>query len=547
MHWNPRCCRLLFVALTVVAGCSGGGGGGNAQVDPVVCTAPLVPNSSGTLCVCPAGTHTANQTCVPDSTTDTTPPTVALVSPTNGSTLSGTVNVVATVVDASSIAEVALYLDNSNRAETFVESPAGTCTAQLNTATLSNGSHSVKVCAIDSHANNGCSSTVSVSVSNSAPDTTPPAVSISAPLSGATVSGNLAVTASVTDDRGVATVALLVDGAQTGNPFTENPAHVFTASVNTIPLTNGSHTIKVCAFDTSSNSACSSDTTITVNNSQANTWRSARSTSISMSGVWGFNSSDVWFGSVQGTGDHWDGTSWTTIPFGGPIWGSAPNDFWSGTTIGTIIHWNGSATSNYALSGKITSIWGSGPNDVWAVSESWSSGSSLYHWNGSGWTQSSNYPTYSLHDVWGSGPNDVWAVGKDTGTAGGVVLHWNGSSWTVKINPSEEISQVSGSGPNDVWVVSLYEGYTLHWNGTSWSFSYAPDRSINLYGLWDSGPNDVWAVGAYYSSGGIVLHWDGTSWTAIQTGTVGKINNVWGSGPNDVWFVGDGGIYHYGP
>ena len=51
---------------------------------------------------------------------------------------------------------------------------------------------------------------------NTGPDTTAPAVSLTAPADGATVGGTYAVTASATDDRGVARVDFAIDGAVEG-------------------------------------------------------------------------------------------------------------------------------------------------------------------------------------------------------------------------------------------------------------------------------------------------------------------------------------------
>src|SRR5207245_7897547 len=48
------------------------------------------------------------------------------------------------------------------------------------------------------------------------PDTTPPTVSITSPANGATVSGTISVTASASDNRGVAGVQFQLDGVSFG-------------------------------------------------------------------------------------------------------------------------------------------------------------------------------------------------------------------------------------------------------------------------------------------------------------------------------------------
>jgi hypothetical protein len=101
----------------------------------------------------------------------------------------------------------------------------------------------------------------------SAPDTIPPAVSITAPSNGATVVGSIAVTASATDNVGVARVEFYVDGVlkntDTAAPWT------WTWDTNT--ATNGTHTLLASAFDGAGNTNNSASVAVTVNNSTTDT------------------------------------------------------------------------------------------------------------------------------------------------------------------------------------------------------------------------------------------------------------------------------------
>jgi hypothetical protein len=238
---------MFFVfGLLSIFGC-GGGGGDKGGTDPLVCAAPFVPNNSGTACICPTGTHPEGSTCV----------------------------------------------------------------------------------------------------TNTTPDTTPPTVFITAPANNATVSGNLSLTASVVDDHGVAEVILVVDGSQTGNTFTESPANIFTTNVNTTSLGNGSHTLKVCAIDTSSNTGCSANLTVTVNNTTASAnWAAVTSpTTSSLSSVWGSGSNDVWAVGSNGVIVHWNGTAWAAVTSPttsslSSVWGSGSNDVWAVGLGGIIIRYN---------------------------------------------------------------------------------------------------------------------------------------------------------------------------------------------------------------
>ena len=95
------------------------------------------------------------------------------------------------------------------------------------------------------------------------PDTTPPAVSISAPANGATVAGLVAVRASASDNRGVAGVQFRLDGASLGAEDTSAPYEI---AWNTAAVPNGSHTLSAVARDAAGNTASAAPVTVTVAN-----------------------------------------------------------------------------------------------------------------------------------------------------------------------------------------------------------------------------------------------------------------------------------------
>ena len=96
-------------------------------------------------------------------------------------------------------------------------------------------------------------------------DTEDPTVSITAPTSGATVSGNTTVTATASDNVGVTRTELLIDGVSVAQD-TSAP-YSFTWSTTT--TTNGTHQLIVRAFDAANNSADSGTVQVTVANSTA--------------------------------------------------------------------------------------------------------------------------------------------------------------------------------------------------------------------------------------------------------------------------------------
>ena len=82
-------------------------------------------------------------------------------------------------------------------------------------------------------------------------DTTAPTVSVTAPANGATVSGTVTLTATASDNVGVAGVQFLVDGAsRLGSEDTTAPYGV---SWNTTTVANGTHTLTAVARDAAGN------------------------------------------------------------------------------------------------------------------------------------------------------------------------------------------------------------------------------------------------------------------------------------------------------
>ncbi|TLY18843.1 MAG: hypothetical protein E6K68_10725, partial [Nitrospirae bacterium] len=94
-------------------------------------------------------------------------------------------------------------------------------------------------------------------------DTTPPTVSITAPTSGSTVSGTVTVSATSSDNVGVAGVQFKLDGNNLG---AEDTSSSFSISWNTTSASNGSHTLTAVARDAAGNTATSAAVSVTVDN-----------------------------------------------------------------------------------------------------------------------------------------------------------------------------------------------------------------------------------------------------------------------------------------
>jgi len=103
---------------------------------------------------------------------DTTPPTVSISSPANGAPISATVTVSASASDNVGVVGVQFLLDNG------VNGSADVTTAPYsvswNTATASDGSHTITAVARDAAGNSTTSAPVTVTVANNAPPPPPP-------------------------------------------------------------------------------------------------------------------------------------------------------------------------------------------------------------------------------------------------------------------------------------------------------------------------------------------------------------------------------------
>jgi len=192
---------------------------------------------------------------------DTTAPTVSLTAPAAGASLSGTVAVTASATDNVGVVGVQFLLDGANLgAEVTGAGPS--YTFNWNTTTAATGTHTLSARARDAAGNAATAATVSVSVSR---DTTPPAVSLIAPADGDTLAGTVAVTASATDDVGVAGVQFLLDGANLGAEVT-GAGPTYTLNWNTTTAGNGTHPLAARARDASGNTAITSSVNVTLSN-----------------------------------------------------------------------------------------------------------------------------------------------------------------------------------------------------------------------------------------------------------------------------------------
>ncbi len=204
----------------------------------------------------------SSASCAP-STSDKTPPSVAVTAPANGATVSGTITVTATASDNIGVAGVQFYLNGSPFGPKLTSAPYS---AQWDTRTVGNGSYQWTAMATDAAGNSATSTVVFAQVSNS--DVIAPTVRILTPAGGA-VTGVVGLTASASDNIGVAGVQWAVKGSPLGAEVTTSP---YAYSWNTAGLAAGNYTISATARDAAGNRS-SASVTVSINDTTPPTVR----------------------------------------------------------------------------------------------------------------------------------------------------------------------------------------------------------------------------------------------------------------------------------
>ena len=186
---------------------------------------------------------------------NTSAPSISIASPAAGATISGSVAVATTV--SANTTKVQFKVDGADEGAVDTGAPF---TLALNTAILSNGSHTLTAVAGDAAGQTATSASVKVTVNNSSA----PTISITSPTAGQTISGTVAILTSVSSNT--KNVQFKVDGANSGAAISAAP---FSLSLNTTSLTNGTHSLSAVTTNAAGQSATSAGVSVIVNNTSA--------------------------------------------------------------------------------------------------------------------------------------------------------------------------------------------------------------------------------------------------------------------------------------
>ncbi|HXH30937.1 MAG TPA: Ig-like domain-containing protein [Bacteriovoracaceae bacterium] len=187
-------------------------------------------------------------------------PVTAITAPANASTVSGTaVIVTATATDNVGVKTIEFLLDGVKTP--LVAGAAGQYSYTWDTSKISNGTYTLQTKATDEAGNVGVSAVVSVAVYN---DNIPPVTAITSPTTGASVSGTVTITATATDNVGVARVELYRDGVL----LTTDTTLEYAFTWNTTQVANGAHTLYTKAYDAAGNVGVSTTISVSVYNQE---------------------------------------------------------------------------------------------------------------------------------------------------------------------------------------------------------------------------------------------------------------------------------------
>jgi hypothetical protein len=172
---------------------------------------------------------------------DTTPPSVAISSPQDGSNVSAVTSIVINASDNIAVTRVEIYVDGAKTA-TIMSAPYSWA---WETRSYSNGTHAIKAKAFDS--NQSVEVSESVNVNNAETDSEKPVVTISDPLSSPVnwTEDNLHILASATDNVAVVKMEIYVNDSLVASEDSSSIERIWLRS----GTPNGSYNLVIKAYD----------------------------------------------------------------------------------------------------------------------------------------------------------------------------------------------------------------------------------------------------------------------------------------------------------
>jgi hypothetical protein len=235
--------------------------------------------------------------------------------------------------------------------------------------------------------------------------------------------------------------------------------------------------------------------------------------------IFAFSKNDVWVGNygspMYWNGDEWQGRAqgfgWESV--GGnihTIWGSGPDDVFFGSVDGQINHWDGTGFERMETPTAIhiVDIWGTGPNDVWAVGFDLLGGgiSTVIHYDGNAWSliyELGVTPGWESVETSLSGDlraiqtypfaeGEAWIMANTYGIYHKTLEESPDAELIPMAYTGHPLAHMRGNHPNDLFIAGHNSGM-YHWNGISIQEYFLPGE-VYMKGLVINN-NQVFAVG----------------------------------------------------
>jgi hypothetical protein len=244
------------------------------------------------------------------------------------------------------------------------------------------------------------------------------------------------------------------------------------------------------------------------------TWTATTIQGIGFHNIWGASPDDVFAVGSDVAGSaaiaHYDGTGWqvtipdpTALTLRG-VGGTSSSDVFAVGDGGVILHYDGTAWAamQSGTSSALLDVWAAAPNDVVIIG---SEGG--FRYDGQAWTPMEDVTSYlwgvwgtssedvhtvgtgGIRDVWGSSPTHVFQVGSN-----GQILHFDGSEpWTPMSSGTDRfLFGVWGTSSSDVYAVGA-DGTIRHYDGSAWN-SIDGGTASDLWKVWTMSSGDVFVV-----------------------------------------------------
>ncbi|NWF89314.1 MAG: hypothetical protein HXY50_07595 [Ignavibacteriaceae bacterium] len=202
----------------------------------------------------------------------------------------------------------------------------------------------------------------------------------------------------------------------------------------------------------------------------------------------------------------------------------------------------------------LTSIWGSSPNDVWLIGPGGDLNKTIYHFNGTSWSNDGISRPISPKAVFGYSGSDVWIGGRD-----GKIWHYD-NNWkedTIFSIPGYSIIGIEylwGDSPSSLIATGYADslgkkniGILLKYNGSQWNHIDIPDVPYSLVKIQREkiSKQNYFVLGfkyeAFFDDTLIVFEFDGSNLKPVIRGSAVSFEKI----GNEMIFVSDKSLYKY--